>query len=152
MGASFTDDIILIEERYTFNFSDCTITNLKGLAGNASFKEVCEIFPRPQITYADKWNRIEIASGDKKTMAHIYDHRIDLIYVYDEPQVEEHGLFGRVKEIRVRSFFKAFRNRLMAEDVLEFGPPDVKAIVAEPLGSNEGRHTPGHHVYTIDFK
>ena len=60
MGASFTNDITLIEERYTFNFSDCTITNLKDLAGNASFKEACEIFPRPQITYTDKGNRIEV--------------------------------------------------------------------------------------------
>lgn len=66
MGTSFTNDIILIEERYTFNFSDCTITNLKDLAENASFKEACEIFPRPQITYADKGNRIEVASGDKR--------------------------------------------------------------------------------------
>lgn len=152
MGTSFTNDIILIEERYTFNFSDCTITNLKDLAENASFKEACEIFPRPQITYADKGNRIEVASGDKKTMAHIYDHRIDLIYVYDEPQLEENGLFGRVKERRVRSFFESFRKRLLAEKVLTFGPPKgPMAIEAEGPGSRKGKHTLGHHVYQIDF-
>lgn len=151
MGESFTDDIILIEDRYTFNFSDCTITNLRDLAENGSFKAACDILPQPKITYTDTSDRIEIAAGDKQTVIHIYGYRIDLIYVYDEPQVEEHGLFAQVKEIRARSFFKAFRKRLMEKDILEFGPPTERPIAAEPLGSKEGRHTPGHHVYTIDF-
>lgn len=152
MGASFTNDIILTAERYTFNFSDCTLTNLRELSENESFKEACGIFTDPRIRYTDKPYRIEITAGDKKTMANLYGNRIDIIYVYDEPQLEERGLFGRVKEMRVRSFFESFRKRLLAENILAFGPPAVKPIEAEMQGHRDERHAPGHHVYTIDFK
>lgn len=152
MGASFTNDIILTAERYTFNFSDCTLTNLRKLAAHESFKEACEILPQPQIKYTAASDRIEIAAGDKQTVIHIYGQRIDFIYVYDEPQLEERGLFGRVKEMRVRSFFESFRKRLLAENILAFGPPAVKPIEAEMPGHRDERHAPGHHVYTIDFK
>lgn len=48
--------------------------------------------------------------------------------------------------------FESFRKRLLAEKVLTFGPPKgPMAIEAEGPGSRKGKHTPGHHVYQIDF-
>lgn len=153
METGFTNDIILVEETYTFAFLDCTITNLNELAGMEAFKRACEVFSNPHITYDEPSDRIDIMAGDKKKGIHIHGDRIDITYFYDEPLIEETGIFRRVKEMRVRSFFESFRKGLLTEKVLTCGPPKgAMAIEAEMPGGREEDHTPGHHVYHIDFK
>lgn len=49
MGDMFTDDIILIEDRYTFRFVDCSLTGLGELTANEAFQDACEIFTHPDI-------------------------------------------------------------------------------------------------------